>query len=142
MSMKCAFVGVMDEYPFTNFALYTRLTVSAVSGRIPQRSEFWCNWSGRMTLFFFFFLDGSTVHCGPSPPYWTFPHSVLFFDLSSHFFNFAFINICLYTIPPSVFWSPPQSTYLTIILIYLTCFSFTIHSTNMTNPIQPTYLDK
>ena len=31
---------------------------------------------------------------------------------------------------------------MAIIVKYLTYFSFTIHSTNMTNPIQPTYSNK
>jgi len=54
-------------------------------------------------------------------------------------FNFASINICLHTVPPSVFWSSYQSTSLGIIIKHLTYFSFTIHSINMANPIQLTW---
>ena len=56
--------------------------------------------------------------------------------------NFAFTNICLHTIPPSVVWSSSWLTSLRIIVKYLIYFSFTIHSVNMTNPIQLTYSDK
>ena len=56
--------------------------------------------------------------------------------------NFTFINICLYTVPPSVFWLSFKSTSLRIIFKYLTYFSVTMHSVDMTNPIQRTYSDK
>jgi len=96
--------------------------------------------------FFFFFLlllllCGTTVQCGPKPPSWASPSQLCFWPLSPGF-NFAFSNICLYTVPPSVCWSSSSSTSLKIIVKYLTYFSFTIHSINMINPIQPTFSDK
>ena len=48
----------------------------------------------------------------------------------------------MYTIPPSIFWSSPLSTFLMIIVKCLTCFSFPVRSINMTNPIQLSYSDK
>jgi hypothetical protein len=70
-----------------------------------------------------------------------FSQSALFFDLIFHFL-IVFINTCLYTVPPSVFWSPSYPSSLRIIVKYLTYFSLTIPSVNMTKPIQPTYSDK
>jgi len=69
-----------------------------------------------------------------------FSQSALF--LGPSFQSYAFINVCWYTVPPSVVWSSSYLTSLSIIVKYLTYFSFTIHSINMTNPIQPNYSDK
>ena len=69
------------------------------------------------------------------------PFSSVFWPLFP-IWNISFTNICLYTIPPSVVWSSSWLTSLMITVKYLTYFSFTIHSVNMTNPIQPTYFDK
>jgi hypothetical protein len=41
-----------------------------------------------------------------------FPQSAVF--LTYLICNFVFINVCLYTVPPSVVWSSPQSTSLRI----------------------------
>jgi hypothetical protein len=54
-------------------------------------------------------------------------------------FNFVSINICVHTVPPSVFWSSYQPTSLGIIIKHLTYFSFTICSVNMASPIQLTW---
>jgi hypothetical protein len=55
-------------------------------------------------------------------------------------FNFAVIIICLYIIQPPVFCRPLSR--LPWGLLLKTYFSITIHSMDMTNPIQPTYSDK
>jgi len=56
--------------------------------------------------------------------------------------NLAFINVCWYTIPHLFFGHPFGCLNLRIIVKYLTYFSFTVHSVNVTNPIQLTYSDK
>ena len=53
-------------------------------------------------FFFFIILHGTTFQCGPSPPYWTSLRQLCFLSLFPTR-NFASINICLYTAPPSVF---------------------------------------
>jgi hypothetical protein len=65
-----------------------------------------------------------------------FSQSALFFSLLP-VFNSVSINICVYTVPPSVVWLSSQSTFLVIIIGYLTYSSLT-----KTNAIQPTYSDK
>ena len=94
--------------------------------------------SSSSLLLLFFFLDGTTAQCRPSPLQWTSPNPVLWplFLIC----DFAFIYICLYTIPPSVLWSSSRSTSLRIIVKHLTYFSFTIHSVKISNPFQPMYL--
>ena len=54
-----------------------------------------------------------------------FSQSAMFFLPLFPSCNFAFINICLYTVPPSVFWSLCYSTSLNIIVKYFTYSSFT-----------------
>jgi hypothetical protein len=56
--------------------------------------------------------------------------------------NLASVNICSYTVPPSVFWFSSLSTSLGIIIKYLTYFSCTIHFINVSNSIQPTYSNR
>jgi hypothetical protein len=60
--------------------------------------------------------------------------SALFFTSLSNS-NFAFINICLYSVPPSVFLVVLLVDFLRIIVKYLTYFCFAIRS-NIINPIQ------
>jgi len=56
--------------------------------------------------------------------------------------NLAFINVCLYTIPHLFFGHPFGRLNLRTIVKYLTYFSLTVHSVNVTNPFQLTYSDK
>jgi len=74
-------------------------------------------------LFFFFFLDGTTVQCGSSA-FWP------VFQIC----NFACINICLYTIPPSVFGRPLSR--LPWGLLLNTWLTFLLPSILLTWPIQ------
>jgi hypothetical protein len=53
-----------------------------------------------------------------------------------------FTDVCPYTILPTRVWSSSKSTSLRVIFKYLTYLFFTIHSVNMTNPMQLTYSDK
>ena len=63
------------------------------------------------------------------------------FDPSFQFLILRLL-ICFYTAPPSGFWSSSYSTSLRIIVKYLTYIPSTIHSINMTSPLEPTYSDK
>jgi hypothetical protein len=65
-----------------------------------------------------FSSDGTTVECEPSPQ-WTSPSHLCFWPLYP-ICNFAFVNICLYTVPLSIFCSSSYSTSLRIIAEYLT----------------------
>ena len=71
------------------------------------------------------------------------PQSTLFFWPIFPVFNFASVNICLYAVPPSVFFGRPLSrlpwglllnTRLTFLLLYIL--------STWPIPIQPTYSDK
>ena len=58
----------------------------------------------------------------------------LFFDLSFRFFNFASINVCLYTVPP-FFFGRPVVTLLWGLLLN-TCLTFLLLSILLSWPIQ------
>ena len=71
-------------------------------------------------VFIFFSSDGTAVQCETSPQS-TSPSHLCFWPLFP-ICNFAFINICLYIVPPSIFWSSSysSSTSLRISAKYLT----------------------
>ena len=94
--------------------------------------------SSPLFLFLFFLLDGTTVQCEISPPSWT-PPSQLWFE------TFSF-NLVIFRLLISV-CTQFHHLCLVVLLVYfhadyfkyLAYFSFTTHSTSMTNPIQSTF---
>jgi hypothetical protein len=68
------------------------------------------------------------LHCGPVGTFDSLSVILrqLCFLTSRLICNFASINICLHTVPPSAFWSSSLSTSLRITVNYLSYSSFTI----------------
>jgi hypothetical protein len=115
-------IGIVSQIiPFQGLSLHDMQKTTATS---PPPS-FWCfSSSSSMALQSIAAFRLLTRHLPGSSAFWP------VFQIC----NFAFINIYLYTVPPSVFLVV-LLILMRIIVKYLTYFSFNV---NMTNPIQPT----